>query len=137
MPGGLGNPAALLAFPAVKFIGYTAFAVYLNSAFAPTRRNPLYVGGARMLLGLVFGTALAIFSFPFVFVGGLGILIYVVGLVPVRILEWYIIIKVFYGVDGTQAPDIRKVLLLGVVWSFILDIPAIIGFVSADGFWIC
>lgn len=99
MPGGFSEPLGLLAFPAIKLAGYTAFAIYLNSRFPDDPRNIFLVGLSRMLLGLVFGTLLAFPSFPFVFVFGIGVLIYVAGLIPVRILEWWILIKGFYSFD--------------------------------------
>lgn len=99
MPGGFTEPLGLLAFPAIKLAGYAAFALYLNKVFPDKPRNVLLVGASRMLLGLAFGTLLAFLSFPFVFVFGIGVLIYIVGLIPVRMLEWWILIKGFYSLD--------------------------------------
>ena len=95
------------------------------------------VGLTRMLLGLGFGTALALLSFPFIFVGGVGFFVYLLGLIPVRLLEWYIIIKGFYGPAEVPTNSLKKPLLLGVLASFILDVPALIGLFAAGGFWIC
>lgn len=136
MPGGIGEPLGLLAFPAIKFAGYTAYAVYLNRVF-PRQRNVFAVGASRMVLGLAFGTILAMLSFPFAFIGGVGLLIYLIGLVPVRLLEWYIILKGFYIVAGDDFPDLKRPMWIGVLVSFLLDIPALIGLVTATGFWIC
>ena len=137
MPGGFGEPLGLLAFPAIKFVGYTAYAIYLNRVF-PHPRNIFAVGATRMLLGLIFGTALAMISFPFAFIGGaLGFLIYLVGLIPVRLLEWYITFKAFYLAAGETAPGMKRAMWTGVLVSFLLDIPAIVGLVTATGFWIC
>lgn len=93
-----------------------------------------------MLLGLVFGTFLAFLSFPFVFVFGLGVLIYVLGLIPIRVLEWWIILKIFYQDDTEQKitwDDAKASITFGVICSFILDVPALMGFVYAADFWIC
>jgi len=136
MPGGIGEPLGLLAFPAIKFAGYTAYAVYLNHVF-PRQRNVFGVGASRTVVGLVFGTLLALVSFPFAFIGGVGFLIYLVGLVPVRLVEWYVIIKSFYVVAGDDPPDLKRPMWLGVLVSFLLDIPAVVGLVTAGGFWIC
>jgi hypothetical protein len=136
VPGGIGEPLGLLAFPAIKFAGYTAYAVYLNRVF-PRQRNVFAVGASRMVLGLAFGTILAMLSFPFAFIGGVGLLIYLIGLVPVRLLEWYIILKGFYIVAGDDFPDLKRPMWIGVLVSFLLDIPALIGLVTATGFWIC
>lgn len=135
MPGGFSEPLGLLAFPAIKAGGYTAFAIYLNRLYPDSPRNIFYVGVCRMLLGLAFGTVLALLSFPFVFVSGLGLLIYVVGLIPVRGLEWWIIIREFYGRKPWD--EVKAPIILGIVWSFLLDIPALVGLVYTASFWIC
>jgi hypothetical protein len=138
MPGGIAEPFGILAFPAIKAVGYTAFALYLNRIFPNKPRNILAVGVSRMLIGLAFGTVLAAVSFPFVFYGGIGVVIYLVGLIPVRILEWLIIIKAFYGKDPPLTwSDLRVPIFLGVVTSFLLDVPALAGLVYAANFWIC
>lgn len=138
MPGGLSEPLGLIAFPAIKAAGYTAFAIYLNRNFPERQRNVFAVGLSRMLLGLGFGTLLAFLSFPFVLVFGIGVLIYVGGLIPVRILEWWIIIKGFYSLDRPLTwSEMSRPIGLGVVTSFLLDIPALIGLVYAADFWIC
>jgi len=138
MPGGITEPLGLIAFPAIKAAGYTAFAIYLNNRFPDKTRNVFIVGISRMLLGLAFGTVLAFLSFPFVFVFGIGLLIYLVGLNPVRVLEWWIIIRGFYSYDRPlKWPDLKEPIVLGVITSFLLDIPALTGLVYAADFWIC
>jgi hypothetical protein len=138
MPGGFSEPLGLLAFPAIKAVGYTAFAVYLNRSFPDNPRNIFAVGLTRTGIGLVFGTALALLSFPFVFVGGIGVVIYGLGLIPVRVLEWWIIIKAFYSFDSPLSwSELRRPVTLGVITSFLLDIPALTGLVYAASFWIC
>ncbi|MEO7658999.1 MAG: hypothetical protein ABIV48_05235, partial [Pyrinomonadaceae bacterium] len=82
MPGGITEPLGPLAFPVIKTIGYTAFALYLNKCFPERPRNILMGGFSRMVLGLAIGTALALVSFPFVFVFGIGFLVYLIGLIP-------------------------------------------------------
>ncbi len=134
MPGGLTEPLGLLAFPAIKAAGYTAFAIYLNRVFPNNPRNIFAVGFSRMLLGLGFGTLLAFLSFPF----GIGVLIYIAGLIPIRILEWWILIKGFYSFDRPlERSELVKPVTLGVLTSFLLDIPALTGLVYAADFWIC
>lgn len=135
MPGGFSEPLGLLAFPLIKAGGYAAFAIYLNRHFPDSTRNIAYVGMSRMLIGLVFGTVLALLSFPFVFVSGLGLLIYIFGLIPVRCLEWWIIIRIFYGSKPWN--EVKVPITFGTIWSFVLDIPALIGAVYTASFWIC
>jgi hypothetical protein len=67
----------------------------------------------------------------------LGILICLVALVPIRLLEWWIIIRVFYDRNTHQREKDWRYVWYGTGWSFLLDIPAIIGLFSTGGFWIC
>jgi hypothetical protein len=90
-----------------------------------------------MLLGLVVGTFLTLVSFPLVFSSFFGIFVYIVGLIPVRIFEWWLIIRWFYGAPEGGIAEMKTPIILGVVCSFALDIPAIIGVVYAASFWIC
>ena len=135
MPGAF---LGLLAFPAIKAVGYTAFTIYLNSVFPNKRRNIFVVGILRMSLGLVLGTGLALLSFPFMLAFDWGFVVYLIGLIPVRMLEWWIVLKVFYDGDPPlNWTDVRMPIFIGVVTSFLLDIPALTGLVYAADFWIC
>lgn len=51
--------------------------------------------------------------------------------------KWLALIIFFY--DRCLVYRVRAfgVVLVGTVWSFILDIPAIMGFLSVFDFWIC
>ena len=135
MPGGISEPIGLLAFPTIKGAGYSLFALYLNKCFPDSPKNIVVVGISRMLLGFIFGLLLALVSFPFVFETGLGFLFYFFGLVPIRGLEWWLTIRAFYGARTFQ--EAKKPVLFGVICSFLLDIPALLGLVFASGFWIC
>lgn len=65
-------------------------------------------------------------------------LIYLVGLIPVRVLEWWIVIKGFYSSDRPlEWAELKRPILLGVITSFLLDVPALTGLVYAADFWIC
>jgi hypothetical protein len=138
MPGGLSNPVnGYLVFGAVKLAGYSLAGWRLNRSYPDATANFAVVGITRTVIGMLFGAVLALLAFPFVMLGGLGILVYVAGLIPVRLLEWWIIILLFYDRKKiTKQKDWRNV-GLGTAWSFALDIPALIGFVATGGFWIC
>ena len=138
MPGGLSNPVqGYLVFSAVKLGGYTLAGWYLNRRYSSTTAHFALVGVTRTIIGMVFGAGLALLAFPFFQFGGLGILIYLVGLIPVRLVEWWIVIWFFYDRSlQTKQKDWRYV-GLGSAWSFALDIPALIGFIATGGFWIC
>ena len=138
MPGGLANPlTGYVAFSAVKFGGYT-FAVWrLNRSYPDHTHNVVAVGATRTGIGMLFGTLLTMLLFPLVFIGSRGLLLGYLVFVPVRLLEWWLIILIFYDRRlVTRAKDWRCA-GLGTVWSFVLDAPAIIGLVATGGFWIC
>jgi len=138
MPGGFGEPLqGVLAFTAIKFAGYSLAAFYLNKSYPDSINKFWVVGLARTIIGIVFGIVLATVSFPFVFVGGLGFLIYLLGLIPVRLLEWFIVIRFFYDENLNDRQKMWKSLILGTVWSFVLDVPAILGLSLIGNFWIC
>jgi hypothetical protein len=138
MPGGLSSPVnGYLVFGAVKLAGYSLAGWRLNRSYSGATANFAVVGITRTVIGMLFGAGLALLAFPFIMFGGLGILIYLVGLIPVRLLEWWIIVLLFYDRKMiTKQKDWQNV-GLGTAWSFALDIPALIGFVATGGFWIC
>ena len=138
MPGGLSSSVnGYLVFGAVKLAGYSLAGWYLNRSYSGATASFAVIGITRTVIGMLFGAGLALLAFPFVMFGGLGILIYLVGLTPVRLIEWWIIVLLFYDRSVmTKQKDWLNV-GLGTAWSFALDIPALIGFVATGGFWIC
>jgi len=59
-------------------------------------------------------------------------------LAPIRLAEWLLIIWLFYG---RKNPDLRRLVVyavLGSLWSYVLDLPAILAvFILPAGAWIC
>jgi hypothetical protein len=139
VPGGLSSPVqGYLAFSAVKLAGYTLAGWYLNRRYANATAHFALVGITRTIIGMVFGAALAFVAFfPLAFFGSVGILVYIFGLIPVRLIEWWIIILIFYDRSMQSKPKDWRYAALGTAWSFALDIPALIGLVATAGFWIC
>lgn len=139
MPGGISNPVqGYLAFSAVKLAGYTLAGWYLNRRYSNATAHFALVGLTRTIIGIVFGAALALATyFPISLFGIAGILVYILGLIPVRLLEWWIIIFIFYDRSMQSMPKDWRFAALGTAWSFALDIPALIGLVATAGFWIC
>jgi hypothetical protein len=137
VPGGLSNPVqGYLAFSAVKLAGYSLAGWYLNRRYSNATAHFALVGITRTVIGMVFGAALAFLAFfPLAWFGSVGILVYIFGLIPVRLIEWWIIILIFY--DRSMQSMSKDHAALGTVWSFALDIPALIGLVATAGFWIC
>lgn len=61
-----------------------------------------------------------------------------ISLLPVRYGEWLLIMPLFYG---TSLPDKKRFVLipiLGIVWSYLLELPAIAAvFMLPGGFRVC
>ena len=112
MPGGLENPiAGYLAFNAVKFGGYTFAAWRLNRSYPDNSRNVIAVGATRTGIGVAFGYLVAILFLPLVFDGTRSWLFAYVVFVPIRFLEWWLILLILNlrGMKGEQDAGRRSV----------------------------
>jgi hypothetical protein len=135
MPAGPA-PLGFAYFAAVKLAGYTAAAVWLNRRSAQPMRRPFVFGLARTGLGVAAG-----FAFGFLALG-LGVtkseVTFYLLLAPIRLAEWCLIIWLFYG---RETPNLQRLLMyavLGSLWSYVLDLPAILAvFILPGGAWIC
>jgi len=135
MPAG---PEALgfAYFAAVKFVGYTAAAVYLKRKIPRSIASPWLLGGVRTAIGIGVGMGAVWIA------SKLGILKSEVGwyvlLAPIRICEWLILLGLFFRHPAWEWSRSLKLALLATVWSYILDIPAVLAvFVIPGGAWIC
>ncbi len=135
MPGGLSNSVpGYLVFGAVKLTGYSLAGWFLNRRYSNPRPHFVVVGIARILIGMALGALFTLLVMPLVLAGGLGIAL--LGIIPVRMIEWWILIWCFYDRSlQTQRKDWRYA-CLGTAWSFVLDLPALIGIVDTGGFWL-
>jgi len=143
MPAGINHPLlGYASFCAIKFVGYSAAAWVLSRSYKRPDRNSLLVGGVRTLIGMAagaayFGIALVLGkSFPGVAQDYAGWL-YMAGLLPVRIAEWWLLIWLFYDRRFQEPAKGWKMVALGTVWSYILDLPALLGFLATAGVWVC
>lgn len=136
MPGGLAldSTQSYIAFSVVKLVGYSLFALYLNTKYSKSNWNFLLVGVTRTLLGMLFGVVVGIVGF---WALELALTIFLVALIPVRFLEWWILLRMFYDRKAEDKNKLWEHVALGVLCSFVLDIPAIFGFIVTGGFWIC
>ena len=146
MPAGLTNPAlGYASFCVVKFVGYSLAARYIARSYERPNIGAIGVGATRTLIGMVAGAAYfgiwmaaqkfymrppstAFSAFPYV---------YLAGLLPVRIAEWWLLIWIFYDRGLRQPAKGWRTVALGTVWSYVLDAPAIAGFFATAGFWVC
>jgi hypothetical protein len=134
MPGG-PLPLGLAYFAAVKLVGYTAAASFIKWRIPNSSVSPWLVGGVRTVIGLGAGIGAAYLA------SQLGILRSEVGfyalLAPIRICEWLILLRLFFHRDWDWSRSL-KLAALGTVWSYVLDIPAVMAvFVIPGGAWIC
>src|SRR5687768_4430449 len=139
MAAGSGNPIlGPVAFVAIKVAGYTAAAVMISRWYGRSGLNPWLVGGVRTVIGIAVGM-LAVFLATLLptaatSVGAWGFLLL---LVPIRLFEWWLLVWLFYD-RALARPGLGwKVAALGTLWSFLLDIPSIVGLVVVGDFWIC
>ncbi len=133
MPAGIENPIfGGIAFAAIKLGGYCLVAQMLNKRYDKQHSNWFGVGAARTLIGFAFGYpyfnwATSAFNFP----------VFMAGLVPIRIVEWLLLVILFYD---RRLQDRRRACvsaLQGTFWSFMFDLPATVGWIAVAGFWVC
>jgi hypothetical protein len=128
-------PLGLVYFAAVKLVGYTAAASFIKRRIPSSSASPWLVGGVRTVIGLGAGIGAAYVA------SQLGILRSEVGfyalLAPIRMCEWLILLRLFFHRDWNWSRSL-KLAALGTVWSYVLDIPAIMAvFAIPGGAWIC
>jgi hypothetical protein len=125
-------------FGAIKFAGYSLAARFISRRYARNDRNAYAVGGTRTLIGMVAGALyfglLSVLPQQAVATGGL---LFLAGLLPMRIAEWWLLVWLFYDRKLEQGRLGWRVVALATCWSFVLDIPAIAGAFFTGGFWIC
>jgi hypothetical protein len=59
--------------------------------------------------------------------GGEDTLLYFIVLVLLRVFEWWLIIYWFYDRTLQRKNSMIKAIVLGILWSFILEIPLLAG----------
>ncbi len=134
-------PLGFAAFVAVKFVGYTAAAKLLQRAYEAPQVSFLKVGSARTSLGIVAGIVYGVFWWVATrnSVGaGPSTLWYFLGLVPVRLGEWSLVLWLFFD---KRSPDWTRLLIfsgLGSLWSYALDAIGMgTALVIPGGMWVC
>lgn len=131
-PSALG----LAYFTGIKLAGYSAAGAYLNRHEGVRRPAPIVFGGTRTLIGLAVGTGY-MFTLGRFHIPDSGIA-FLAGLLPVRFFEWLGVIWLFYRTLPHLAERQPRYIALGIGWSFLLDLPAILAaFVLPGGVWIC
>jgi hypothetical protein len=139
MPAGLTDPALGYAgFCAVKLAGYTLAGWYLSRSYARPDVGALRVGAVRTLIGMAAGALyFSLWWASGALVSGPASYLYLAGLLPVRLAEWWLVVWLFYDRKLMQPAKGWRAVGLGTVWSYVLDAPAIAGLLAVGGFWIC
>jgi hypothetical protein len=144
MPVGFSDPVLGYAtFCAIKFAGYSAAGHCLSMQY-DRDISSWKAGAVRTLIGMAAGAAyFGAWNVldPSAFRAGAGYnsfrYLYLAGLLPVRIAEWWLLIWLFYDRALAQPAKGWRMVGLGTVWSYVLDAPAIAGFIATAGFWVC
>lgn len=150
MGPGLGG---FIYFAGVKFLGYSAFAHLLRKRFDDTDKTPwrtLKIGGTRTLIGigvgvcygLVIGLAGQALSevkqAKWLQAEWLGYVLFFGGLLPVRLAEWYWLLRIAFKEKVRRHPETPRGLALGTLVSYGLDAIGIAAaFVLPGGMWVC
>jgi hypothetical protein len=163
MPGG-GTALGFAYFAAAKFIGYTAFCHWIIEPRALAASSPtlpsstlsistnaievaelpsaFHAGAARTAIGVAAGSAsgLLIFSGFLDHLGNdtVAISIFFALLIPIRILEWRLLLWWMYREFPFASSTRWKLVTFGIVTSFALDaLGMFTAFVMPGGIWIC
>jgi hypothetical protein len=140
MPAGIeyGNVASYVAFAVVKAGAYTAYVSMLHRRFQ-IPHNSVLVGTVRTAIGMAVGGAYFVsVSLP---TGDppmelLGLPLYWLSLVPLRVLEWLVLLRLFYRERLTRRQTTLSI-VWGLVVSYAADVPAVLGWIAFGGLWIC
>src|SRR5262245_1007283 len=116
MPGGVNNPViGYLSFCAVKFVGYSVAARFISRSYQRTDHSAFLVGGVRTLIGMAAGAAYYNIWRLIPGVAAAGGTGYLAGLLPVRLVEWWLLLWLFFDRQLQQrAKDWRTVALATV-----------------------
>jgi hypothetical protein len=131
-----GSPAiGLIAYTTVKLVGYSFFGRKLNQWYNKAAPRPFVFGAVRTLLGVIVGVS-SLFMLSNL-TSNQGALFFIF-LIPIRFCEWFLILYLFYERKNYSFKRISGYSALGIICSFLLDIPAIISvFVIPGGVWVC
>jgi len=134
-------PLGFAYFVGVKFVGYTAAAYLLKKVYPEFKAGIAKVGTARTAIGLVAGLAYGavwILLASRVFRTQDPSVAYFLGLLPVRIAEWLLLLHLFFDRNLKDRQKSIKSAVAGSIWSYSLDAIGIgAALVIPGGVWIC
>jgi hypothetical protein len=131
-------------FAGTKFLGYSAFAHFLRKKFGDdggTRARTIAIGSIRTLIGIGVGVPYGLLmglAVEATKTEWLGYFLFFGGLVPVRLCEWYWLLRIAFKQKVPGHPWTARSLVLGALVSFGLDAIGIAAaFVLPGGMWVC
>jgi hypothetical protein len=134
-------PLGFAYFVGVKFAGYTAAAFVIRKAYPAFKGGTVKVGAARTAIGLVAGLAYGaawILLSSRVFRTQDPTFAYLLGLLPVRIAEWLLLLHLFFDRNLSDRKRAIKSAVGGSIWSYCLDAIGIgAALVIPGGIWVC
>jgi hypothetical protein len=142
MPGHQGNPLAVLGILVVvfgvKFAAYSWAASLISRAYDRSDLSSSVVGGTRALIGVITGVIYFVLLRYFFPDGSPGLGEFAPGLIPVRLVEWWLLIWLFYDRRLTKPTLGWKVAALGTLLSFVIDfvlsiVAIIVGMIALGG----
>ena len=136
------TPLAFGYYTGIKAIGYTAAAIGLNRIYENNRASSIKVGLVRTGIGVGVGVSYGIAWF---FIadklhinGDAASIAFMTPLFPIRLVEWGLLIKIFYDGQLSNRSRLWKCSIAGTVWSYCLDAIGIAAaWVLPGGIWVC
>src|SRR5690349_15093419 len=130
MPAGVDNPElGGIAFAAIKLAGYCTAAFVISKLYGKAIKWWFPKRLARTLIGIAFG-------YPYFnwATSSFQSLAFMFGLIPIRMIEWLLLVIIFYDRKLGNRRKAYGVAAAGTAWSFLLDLPATIGYILVGGF---
>ena len=136
-----------LYFTGVKFAGYSVFTHFLRKKWndVPERglSRTFAIGGIRTFIGVAVGISYwALLAWLATLVStnveARWSALFMIGLLPVRLAEWYWLVRIVFGKRVRGSPNITWSLVWGTIVSYVLDAIGIAAaFVIPGGMWVC
>jgi hypothetical protein len=139
------TPLAFVYFVGVKALGYTAAAPVIKRLYDPEKASApsvLRVGLTRTAIGVGFGVAYGgawfFLADKLHLYGSGGTALFFALLLPIRFVEWGILVKLFFDPALADRGRLWKVLIGGSIWSYCLDAIGVgASLVLPGGIWVC
>ena len=135
-------PLGFVYFVGIKLAGYSAAAIVAKKYYSDTKQTAFAIGAARTAIGIGAGVAYGLLWWLvadkiFHAVNPSPVL-YLAGLMPVRIGEWLWLVHLFYDKRLSDAQKVFRFAAAGTAWSYCLDAIGIgAALVIPGGIWVC